>query len=112
MKVGGMPPSGSHRVGRVDWSDISDRLLDHPEEDVLFDELMDIANVKSLYNSVRGGMTKVMRDIGGVVVPSMRDSLPTEDGRRRGNLWLRWEPSRDPASQYDARYLGKGRASE
>jgi len=53
-----------------------------------------------------------MRDIGGVVVPSMRDSLPTEDGRRRGDLWLRWKPGRDPASQYDARYLGKGRASE
>jgi hypothetical protein len=85
-------------------------LKQNPNVEVLADELTGVPNVRSLRNTVRQGGVNVLRQLGGIVVPLVRDSLVADaehaaPNRWQGNLWLRWEPDGEQAGYYAARYV-------
>lgn len=110
MKVGGKP-NENKKDFRVDWESVADRLREHPGEDVLLDEFVDTSRVRALSNSVRQGDIVALFELGGVVFPSMRNSRSIGGSRRRGDVWLRWEPDADPLAHYAERSIERARVA-
>jgi len=106
-EIGGLPLRRSHVPGAFDWSPVVELLKANPNVEVLADELTGIDNVRSMRNTVRQGGVTSLRELGGIVVPYMRDALVDEAAPNRytGNLWLKWEPDEDQAGYYAARYV-------
>lgn len=105
MKVGGKPRRAS-REALVNWSDVAAALKHRPLEDVLLPEFTGTKRVLSILPTVNQGQVRALRELGGVVVASARNTRSSiAGGQRVGDVWLRWDPHAEPASRYSARYL-------
>lgn len=109
MKVGDLP-RGRLKPYAVDWAQVAEHLKEHPNTPVLFLELTDTPRLRSIRVSVRHGHIGKLRDLGGIVVPIMRNSRTVEGNRKRGDLWLEWRPDVDPLEYYSKRAIERGKA--
>ena len=107
MKIGGKPKKGT--TADIDWESVVALLEEYPETPILHDDLEGIANVRSKYNTVRQGGVTALRRMGGVVVPSMRDTKDWSSGKPTGDLWLTWMPDQEQEGVYYGRYLERDR---
>jgi len=106
-EVGGRPLRRSHVSGKFDWAPIVELLHENPDVEVLADELTQVSNVRALRNTVRQGGVTVLRELGGIIIPSIRDSA-LEDAkplRYKGNLWLKWVPNGSQDDYYASVYV-------
>lgn len=89
----------------VDWGGVAKALKEQPGEFVLLSQfgLEDTPRLRALRNSVRQGDIVVLVELGGVVEVAERNSRSIGGRRRRGDLWLRWDPDADPVGYYAPR---------
>ena len=109
MKIGNVPAART-QPWAVDWQAVADVLKQHPNKDLLLEEhnLEDTPRLRGLYVSVRAGEIGKLADLGGVVTATARNSRTTDGLRKRGDLWLRWEPDADPREFYSTRAINRG----
>ena len=103
-QYGNMPDAKAQR-NLVVWEEVAAELKANPATALLLDIFMDTPRLLSLSASVNQGQVKVLRELGGVIYASARNSRRWDGGRRRGDLWLRWEPDEDPSTRYSPRFL-------
>lgn len=94
----------------VDWPKVARLLRDNPGVEVLLDEcgFEDTPRLRALRNTVEQGGVAALVELGGVVFAAERNSRSIGGSRRRGDLWLRWEPEADPHEHYAQRFLERG----
>ncbi len=92
--IGGKPPP--RRTVAHPWKELADHLKEHPNEDVLHPGFTDIPTCEGVAMNVNHKTpARPLRDLGGKVTAFIRNSTLMESGRRRGDVWFRWEPDEE-----------------
>lgn len=86
----GTPPPVQR--GRVDWSDVVARLMEHPNETILLEEFRQVDRARYLAQTVRQQASPALRQPDGQVVANIRNG---GQGTAPGDLYLTWVPTQE-----------------